>query len=76
MNKHVKRKIEDIKKKNQISSTLVVQWLGLSAFTAVGPGSIPGRGAKIPQATRHSQKKKKKKKKSEILIDKANVTKC
>ena len=25
-----------------------------------GPGSIPGRGIKIPQATRHVPKKKKK----------------
>ena len=28
-----------------------VQWLGLCAFTAEGPGSIPGRGTKILQAT-------------------------
>ena len=32
------------KKKNQI---LGVQLLGLSAFTAVDPGSIPGWGTKI-----------------------------
>ena len=30
--------------------SLAVQWLGLGAFTAEGPGSIPGRGAEIPQA--------------------------
>jgi hypothetical protein len=27
---------------------LVIQWLRLQAFTAEGPGSIPGRGTKIP----------------------------
>ena len=37
------------------------QWLGLRTFTAEGPGSIPGRGTKIPQATQCSQKKKKRK---------------
>ena len=26
-------------------------------ITAVGPGSVPGQGTKIPQAVRHSQKK-------------------
>ena len=31
-------------------SSLVVQCLGLGSFTAVGPGSIPGQGTKIPQA--------------------------
>ena len=41
-------------------NSLVGQWLGLGALTAEGPGSIPGRGTKIPQATRCSQKKKKK----------------
>ena len=40
-------------------SSLVVQWLGLCALTAEGPGSIPGQGTKIPQAAWHSQKKKK-----------------
>ena len=28
---------------------LAVQWLGLCALTAEGPGSIPGLGTKIPQ---------------------------
>ena len=36
----------------------MVQWLGLCAFTAEGPGSTPDWGTKIPQAMRHSQKKK------------------
>ena len=38
-------------------SSLVVQWLGLGPFTGVAPGSIPGRGIKIPQATQCGQKK-------------------
>ena len=41
------------KKKYQIQfpqNSLVVQWLGLCAFTAEGTGSIPGRGSRIPQA--------------------------
>ena len=36
----------------------MVQWLGLLAFTAKGPGSIPGQGTKIPQATRPKKKEK------------------
>ena len=40
---------------------LVVQWLGLCAFTTKGLGLIPGWGTKIPQAMQLSQKKKKKK---------------
>ena len=31
-------------------------WLGLGAFIAVGIGSIPGWGTKIPQAERCSQR--------------------
>ena len=34
---------------------LVVQWLGLHGFSAMGPGSIPGWGTKISQATRHER---------------------
>ena len=40
-------------------NSLVVQWLGLLAFTAEGTGSIPGQGTKIPQDAWHGQKKKK-----------------
>ena len=36
----------------------MVQWLGLRAFTAKGPGSVPGRGTKILQAVQHHRKKK------------------
>ena len=42
---------------------MAVQWLGLGAFTAEGPGSVPGRGGrgrtKIPQAVRGSQTNKR-----------------
>ena len=38
-------------------NSLAVQWLGLSA-DCLGPGSIPGRGTKIPQASQRGQKKK------------------
>ena len=40
-----------------IRNSLAVQWLGFRALTAKGPGSIPGGGTKIPQATRCGQKK-------------------
>ena len=33
--------------KNRIGNSLVVQWLSLCTFTAMGPGSITGREAKI-----------------------------
>ena len=36
-------------------NSLVVQWLGVSAFTAMALGSIPGWGTKIPQATQCNQ---------------------
>ena len=48
-------------KKTGNSLSLVVWWLGLSVFTAVDLGSIPGLGTKILQAKRQSQKKKKRK---------------
>ena len=46
--------------KRESGNSLAVQWLGLSAFIAEGPGSSPSWGTKIPQALRHSQKKKKR----------------
>ena len=55
-------------------NSLAVQWLGLSAFIAEGPGSSPSWGMKIPQALRHSQKKKEKKKKGESVIQKNQRT--
>ena len=50
-----------LRKRSRSGSSLVVQWLGVSAFTAVGLGSVPNQGTKIPQAAQHSQKTKKKK---------------
>ena len=35
----------------------MVQWFGLSPFSAVAWGSIPGQGNKIPQATQCGQKR-------------------
>ena len=38
-------------------NSLTVQWLGLQALTAEGPGLIPGRGTKIPRAMCGQKKK-------------------
>ena len=47
--------------KNEPSgNSLAIQWLGLHALPAEGPGSIPGQGTKIPQAVWWGQEKKKK----------------
>ena len=46
-------------KSQQGGNSLVVQWLRLGAFTAMGPGWIHGQGTKIPQATRPKKKKKR-----------------
>ena len=45
--------------RSNIGHSLAVQWLGLHALPVKGPSSIPGQGAKIPQATWHSQNRKK-----------------
>ena len=39
--------------------SLAVQWLRLHASNAVGLGSIPGQGTKIPHAVWHGQKKER-----------------
>ena len=36
---------------------LVIQWLGLSAFTPVALSSIPGQGNKLSQALQQRQKR-------------------
>ena len=41
--------------KKEAGTSLVVQWLRLSAFTAGGTGSIPGWGTKIPHAVQRDQ---------------------
>lgn len=38
----------------------MVQGLGVHAFTAKGPGSVPSGGTKIPQATEYGHNKKEK----------------
>ena len=38
-----------------LGSFLVVQWLGVCAFTAEGMGSTPSQGTKILQALQHGQ---------------------
>ena len=43
-----------------LGNSLVVQWLGLYAFTVEGTGSGSGQGIKIPQAMQHGQKTKRK----------------
>ena len=43
-------------------NSLAVQWLGLCVFTAEGPGSIPGRGSKIPKAARQEKQNNNNKK--------------
>ena len=45
-------------KGSTLGNSLAVQWLGLHALTAEGPGSIPGWGTKIPQAVQCDQKNK------------------
>ena len=47
-----------------VKNSLVVQWVGLSAFTAVGLGSIPGLPA---SQVVWLKKRKKKKNKKELL---------
>ena len=50
--------MDAMSKIDNLGNSLVVQWLGLRAFTAEGSGSIPGQGTKIPQAVWQGQKKK------------------
>ena len=43
-------------------NSLAVQWLGLCAFTAEGPGSVPGQETRILQAAQHGQENPKQNK--------------
>ena len=47
---------QPLHKLTALGNSLAFQWLGLRAFTAKVPGSIPGRGNKIPQAVLCGQK--------------------
>ena len=61
MHTHTHKHHTEVKSsKGDIRTSLAVQWLRLSASTAGGTVLIPGRGTKIPHATRHRQKKKKR----------------
>ena len=42
-----------------MGNSQAVQWLGLRAFNAMAPDSIPGQGTKIRQVSQCSRKKKK-----------------
>ena len=50
------RKGNFIHKYDLLGNFLVVRWLRCHTSTAQGAGSIPGQGAKIPQAVWHDQK--------------------
>ena len=71
------------KKKEGGGTSLVVQWVRLSASNAVGPGLIPGRGTRSPKKSacrnkyptcrneypaQHPQKKKKEKKSPGVVM--------
>jgi len=45
-----------IHKYDLLGNFLVVRWLRCHTSAAKGAGSIPGQGAKIPQAVWHDQK--------------------
>ena len=49
-------------------NSLVVQWLGLSTFTAMGLRSVPGHQTKILQASWHSRKKRERKEEKGVWI--------
>ena len=42
--------------------SLIIQWFELCAFTAKGPGSIPGQGTYSPSMHLELEQEKKKKK--------------
>ena len=62
INNEMKLLTQDRKRINSIfcGNSLAVKWLGFCASTTQGTGSIPGRGAKIPQDRRHGKEKKMK----------------
>ena len=60
--------------KKQLGNFLVVQWLGLQAFTTERPGSIRGWGTKIPQAPQCGPHQKKQKTKTNQPINQQTKT--
>ena len=49
----------EVKKKKKVRLPWQSKWLRLQASATGGPGSIPGRGTKIPQARKYSQRERK-----------------
>ena len=56
----VNKYIFERKKERKYENPLLIQQLGLDAFTANGQGSTPGCGTKIPQVPQHGQTKPQK----------------
>ena len=54
------KKSVETRKHHEFGTSLLVQWLRLSALNAGGPGSTPGQGTKISKPTLCYKKKKKK----------------
>ena len=50
-----------------VGAFLMVQWLGLHAFIAVGTGLIPGQGTNIPHAIQPKKKKREREREGEFL---------
>ena len=51
------REMEELVRSHNWRNSLVVEWLGLRAFTAGGTGLIPGQRTEILQATQQGQKR-------------------
>ena len=51
---------EKLIKELEDRNSLAALWLGLSTFTPMGPGSMPGQGTKVLQVTIALPKKKKR----------------
>ena len=60
-----------IAKEWTVGPFLMVQWLGLHAFTAVGTGLIPGQGTNIHMP--YSQKKKRREREGDFLKQNKNT---
>ena len=59
MEKKIFFNFKERKKRTKDGTSLVVQWLRLSAFTAVGLGSILVQGPEIPHLCSRSRTKQK-----------------
>ena len=59
--------LSEVSQKEKDRTSLVVQWLRLSASTAGGVGSVPGQGTRILPAAWCSQKKKERERKTNTI---------